>query len=308
VIPRGAAAVALQVDFGTITTVSSLAEVYVATLPAGVAAPLPVDVLEPLLREHASTARAAYPALALDELAFAAELGRRSTEHDASSLQRLHAADLYLACAAGAGERAAASALDRRIVPEIEVALRRMRLAPATHDDVVQQLRAELLTPGGALASYAGRGDLGGWVRVVATRLALRRVGVASRELELDDAALAHLPAAELDPRAAHLRQLYTGALKAAVADALAALEPRQRNLLRQHLLDELSIDELAAIYQVHRATCARWLSDAREQVRKQTRRRLLERLGTPAAELDSILRYLDSDLELSLPRLLGPT
>jgi RNA polymerase sigma-70 factor (ECF subfamily) len=72
-------------------------------------------------------------------------------------------------------------------------------------------------------------------------------------------------------------------------------------------LLDELSIDELATIYRVHRATCARWLSDAREQVRKQTRRRLLERLGTPAAELDSFMRYLDSDLELSLPRLLRP-
>lgn len=284
-----------------------MAEAYVTALPAGIEAPPPAEALEPVLRELARAARAGHPGLALDERAFAAELGRRSAEPDARALQHLHAADLYLACAAGAGERAAALALDQRVAPEIEVALRRMRLPPAIHADVVQALRADLLTPGGALASYAGRGDLGGWVRVVATRLALRHVGVAKREVELDDAVLGHAPDTALDPRAAHLRQAYTAALKAAVAEALAALEPRPRNLLRQHLLDELSIDELAAIYRVHRATCARWLIDAREQVRKQTRRRLLERLGAPAAELDSFLRYLDSDLELSLPRLLGP-
>jgi RNA polymerase sigma-70 factor (ECF subfamily) len=290
----------------SIARVSSLADAYAAALPDGIPAALPDGELEPLLGEHARAARAAHPELALGELAFAAELGRRSAEHDAASLRRLHAADLYLACAAGAGERAAVLALDRRAAPEIEVALRRMRLAPEVRDDVVQQLRAQLLAPGGPLASYAGRGDLGGWIRVVATRLALRHLGVASREVELDELARAHLPAGGPDPREAHLRRLYTGALRDAVADALAALEPRARTLLRQHLLDELSIDELAALYRVHRATCARWLTAARDQVRRHTRRRLIERMGGAASELDSVLRYLDSDLELSLPRLLG--
>jgi RNA polymerase sigma-70 factor, ECF subfamily len=79
----------------------------------------------------------------------------------------------------------------------------------------------------------------------------------------------------------------------------------RQRNLLRQHILDELTIDDLARLYRVHRATCARWLADARADLGKQTRKRLMSALGMPTSDVDSLLRFLDSDIELSISRIL---
>ena len=75
--------------------------------------------------------------------------------------------------------------------------------------------------------------------------------------------------------------------------------------MLRQHILDELTIDDLARLYRVHRATCARWLADARADLGKQTRKRLMNALGMPTKEVDSLLRFLDSDIELSISRIL---
>ena len=100
-------------------------------------------------------------------------------------------------------------------------------------------------------------------------------------------------------------RATYTDQLKKAIREAFAALEVRQRNLLRQHILDELTIDDLARLYRVHRATCARWLADARADLGKQTRKRLIATLGTHTDELESVLRFLDSDIELSISRIL---
>ena len=101
------------------------------------------------------------------------------------------------------------------------------------------------------------------------------------------------------------MRATYTDQLKKAIRDAFGALEVRQRNLLRQHVLDELTIDDLAKLYRVHRATCARWLADARADLGKQTRKRLIATLGTHSEELESVLRFLDSDIELSISRIL---
>jgi RNA polymerase sigma-70 factor (ECF subfamily) len=74
---------------------------------------------------------------------------------------------------------------------------------------------------------------------------------------------------------------------------------------LRQHILDELTIDDLARLYRVHRATCARWLTDARLELGKGTRKRLIAALGVKSDELESLLRFLDSDIELSISRIL---
>ena len=42
-------------------------------------------------------------------------------------------------------------------------------------------------------------------------------------------------------------------------AEAFAALESRERNLLRYALGDGLSVDAIGTLYRVHRATAARW-------------------------------------------------
>jgi RNA polymerase sigma-70 factor (ECF subfamily) len=254
----------------------------------------------------AAAGRAAWPGVALANDAIAAHLEARLRDDPDARADDLHDADLYLAIALGAGDAAALRAFEARLVPEIDRALRRLRLSAATLDEIKQQLRLELFAGESAkIRDYAGRGELVAWLRVTATRKGWRFARRGAVETTLDEILLDHWPAATPDPKHQHLRATYVDELKRAIADAFAALELRQRNLLRQHVIDELTIDDLARLYRVHRATCARWLADARTELGKSTRKRLVATLGLPGDELDSLLRFLDSDIELSISRIL---
>lgn len=255
----------------------------------------------------ATAGRAAWPEVELGEDAIAGRLAARRQEDPDAQLDNLHDADLYLAMALAAGNPAALRAFEDKLVPQMDLALRRMRLAGSTADEVKQALRFELLVGDGApkIADYAGRGELGAWVRISATRKALKVIRKADREETLDEILLDHWPAGTPDPRHKQMRSQYTAELKRAIREAFAALEVRQRNLLRQHILDELTIDDLARLYRVHRATCARWLADARAELSKGTRKRLVAGLGMKGDEVESLLRFLDSDIELSISRIL---
>jgi RNA polymerase sigma-70 factor (ECF subfamily) len=255
----------------------------------------------------AAAGRAAWPDVALTEDAIRERLAARAAEDPETRIDGLHDADLYLALALATGDAAAVRAFEDKLVPQIDVALRRMRLPGGAADEIKQALRFELLVSDGApkIADYAGRGELAAWVRISATRKALKLIRRGAREETLDEILLEHWPAGAPDPQRAHLRERYTTELKHAIREAFAALEVRQRNMLRQHILDELTIDDLAKLYRVHRATCARWLADARAELGRGTRKRLVGALGMPAAELESLLRFLDSDIELSISRIL---
>ena len=97
----------------------------------------------------------------------------------------------------------------------------------------------------------------------------------------------------------------YREDFKAAFEEAFASLDAKSRNLLRQSLLDNLSIDQLGAIYRVHRATAARWLASARDQVLEETRSVLRRRLQIDEREFMSLMNLVRSQLDLSLARLL---
>jgi RNA polymerase sigma-70 factor (ECF subfamily) len=271
-------------------------------LPAGVSG----EKVEAVAARIAAAGRAAWPTVALTDDLVTERLVARVHDDPEASLDDLRDADLFLAFGLAAGNTAAIRAFEDHLVPQIDVALRRLRLGGGTADEVKQALRVELLTgPDAKIADYAGRGDLAAWLRISATRKALKLVRRADREESLDEILLDHWPANTGDPARQHMRTTYTDQLKKAIREAFAALEVRQRNLLRQHILDELTIDDLARLYRVHRATCARWLAEARADLGKQTRKRLIATLGTQSEELESVLRFLDSDIELSISRIL---
>lgn len=75
--------------------------------------------------------------------------------------------------------------------------------------------------------------------------------------------------------------------------------------MLRYNVLKGLNIAEIGAIYQVHRATVARWIAHARELLLQSTRERLTQRLHAADHELDSILRLIESQMDVSLRRCL---
>jgi RNA polymerase sigma-70 factor (ECF subfamily) len=151
-----------------------------------------------------------------------------------------------------------------------------------------------------AILDYAGRGPLRGWLRVTATREVLRLLKRGGREVELEDRML-EAPTLGDDPALAALKERYRDALANAFREALAALGARERTLLRYQLVDGLSIDDIGAIYQVHRATAARWLVKVRDELIDRTYRTLADRLGLDAADVPSVVRLVQSQLEVSV-------
>ena len=150
-------------------------------------------------------------------------------------------------------------------------------------NDVMQTVWARLLVREGdrpaRLADYSGRASLRTWLRVVMSREALSALR-RRRDVALDDEVLVGRLVTSHDPSLALIGAQSSQQVKSAFEDSVAALSTRERNLLRQHLLDGLTIDELGALYRVHRATAARWLASAREAVWTTTQRSLRERLA----------------------------
>jgi len=162
-------------------------------------------------------------------------------------------------------------------------------------------------TSAGKIAEYGGRGDLRRWVRSVAVRTCLNDLRKGKREVLVDDDQLiAQHAIAQDDPEVEYMKRTYANEFKQAFAAALEQLGAREQTLLRYHHVDGLNIDEIGAIYRVHRVTAFRWLEKAKELLVKSTLEILRGRLKLPADELDSVLRMIRSQIHLSIVRQLG--
>ncbi len=257
--------------------------------------------------------KSAWPTLHVDGVELVAFLGRQVTAELAeAALDGLRPADLYLACACAKQIPAAIQAFDRDYIREVDIALARMRIGAARLADVKQLVRQRLFVGveganmPGKITEYSGRGDLRRWVRSVAVRTCLNELRKGKREILVDDQLIAQHAIAADDPEVDYMKRTYASEFKQAFSDALAQLGPREQTLLRYHHVDGLNIDEIGAIYRVHRVTAFRWLEKAKELLVKQTLETLRDRLKLPAAELESVLRMIRSQVHLSLVRHLG--
>lgn len=207
-------------------------------------------------------------------------------------------ADLALAAACAQGDPAALRTFETAILSRVPEFIARVRGGPALADEVAQELRAELLTgapPG--IAAYSGRGDLAAWVRVVALRAALRLTRATRREVAGDGDALFGKGAPELD----YLKLRYRGACEEALRGALRALGSREKLYLRLHYVEGLSLDRMASLYRVHRATIARRLAAHRQKLHDETRARLREAIQVSDSEFESLFGLVHSQLAFSL-------
>lgn len=247
-------------------------------------------------------ARAVHPRLLVDTAALALHLA------GLPAAQEAHAVDLCVAFAAAHGDPTAIGLVEA-ILDDVTPSLRAVRLDDEQVDDVRQQTRARLLmvAADGApprLLAYGGKGPLGAFVRVVATRLALSAKR-ARDPLSGTDDGLATLATPEASAELAALRAAHADTFRSALHAALAELEPVQRSVLRLQLLDGLGVDEIGLLHQVHRATAARWLVRAKDDLRRRTRKHLEARLSVRGTELESLVAALQSRLDLSIERLL---
>jgi RNA polymerase sigma-70 factor (ECF subfamily) len=110
----------------------------------------------------------------------------------------------------------------------------------------------------------------------------------------------------QASPELEHLRRVYTAEFREALLAALGELSAHDRNILRQQYVYRMTIDQIGAIHGVHRVTASRWEVKARTALLAKTRRGLLRQLRIDATELDSIMRVIQSQLDVSLLRYLG--
>jgi RNA polymerase sigma-70 factor (ECF subfamily) len=279
-------------------------------------------MLEALLREAWERAARSWPGVHVEPLVFVRHLAQRVGDSGASSatLAQLAVEDLYLCRAALDGDARALLAFDQLLAAS-HGALRRIGGDASFVDEVTQQSRAKLLVAGfdgtraePRLATYGGRGDLRGFLRVLLVREALdHKRGWQRARAHADQAAAepaaslgTNVVGADQDPEVLHLRRRYGPAFELAFADAVQALDASQRTLLRYHYLDRLNIDQIGALEGVHRVSAARRLTRVRDALVAETRRLLAERLELSPTELRSVLRLLESDVDVSVKRLLA--
>jgi RNA polymerase sigma-70 factor (ECF subfamily) len=216
----------------------------------------------------------------------------------------MHIKDLWLACGCSQAHPAALAGLEA-LLREVGAFIAHIDRSADFADEVRQQLREKLLVDVGRgrarILDYGGQGPLGGWLRVAAVRTALnlkrgQREGAAHRDPS---------PATSPDPELDFIRMRYRAEFQLAFGATLRRLSSDERNVLRLHYLEGLNIDEIGRLYDVHRATIARWLARSRDKILQETRSVLAERLGLSGAELDSLIGLVGSQLEVSLRRLL---
>lgn len=238
------------------------------------------------------------PHVSLSRQAFAAYLG------DQQSLDHLD--ELFLACAAYLGDRAAIAVIEGEHFDALRAAIERIRPRSTDLDDLLQGIR-ELLFVRLKIRDYAGRGPLAAWLRVVAIRHAVR--ARRKRAEQPMGEGLEKLPegGTGADPELAYLRNAYRDVFQTAFRTALSALADEDRRVLRYHYVDGLTIDQLGAVLDLHRVSASRRIHRARSLLVTRTRTELRRTHFETSSELESILRAVESEVELSIKELFAP-
>lgn len=266
--------------------------------------------LEDALAAQLAAASLRYPGLTTAPTEVLAYVGARldTSKAPRDALSEIEFSDLVLACAASRGETAAIVYFEEHGMRGTETSLQRRGVANDVIEEAKQNVRERMLVHTDAqparILDYNGRGPLKHWLRVAVVR---EGIYLAKREGKHEPVTFdfLSLPAAGDDPELAFFKRRYRNEYKQAFETATEELSSRERALLRQQYLLGMSVDEIGAIYQVHRATAARWVQAARETLFAKARIALAQRLGVPRTEIEEIVRMIESQLDVSLNRLL---
>lgn len=237
--------------------------------------------------------------------ALAARLG---TYRDAlEGLSAIRAADVLLVCGCLRGDRVALDRFDAMLRGEVRAAAATTRSAADQADSVLQDLRAHLLAgkDGPALAQYGAKGALQGFLRISAVRELINVHERHRREAPVEQLELAEAGGA-IDPELQQFKLRYRDDFAACFREALSGLTPRERSLLRLSAFEKLSIDKIGALFDVHRATAARWLEGIKTRLAERTEELLAARLGVGESEVISVIRLVRSEVDVSLQRMLA--
>jgi RNA polymerase sigma-70 factor len=266
------------------------------------------EQLESLLTRLYERGRARHPDVEVADVAFSRHLAVCGAP--VSELQdATNGEDLFLACAAIAGDSTAVAKIRHEYWPIVAGYLRPIRMSAIAVDDLEQNLWGALLVGDTrrppTLASYSGTGALAGFIGVTAQRLALRSMGhedaVARAATRAANEVVAVVGDAELDFAKTHYRDEFDRAVR----EALDMLDDRQRMILRMQVVDGLTVDRIARVYSVSQSTVSRWLEKARLTVLQEARRALGKILPLSDSEFDWLVGLMTSQLDLSMSSVL---
>lgn len=250
---------------------------------------------------HAEGSRA-WPALKVSPAELDAFVARRDPTEPPP------AADLYLVCACVLGRAGAIEALEQSVLGQVKGWVARIDPSPDFGDEVAQAVRALLLTGDAPrLGTYAGKGSLEGWVRVTAVRLALKlkaRQPPGTGTAEPLTSAAGTTPDLGTQVEKAQARK----EVEQAMESVLASLDTEERAWLKLYYLDGLSLEKVAGLFGVHTSTISRRIAALEGHVLSALRERLQHQLRLPRAEVESLIRFVRSQLEVSLGQALKKT
>ncbi len=157
------------------------------------------------------------------------------------------------------------------------------------------------------ITEYAALGPLAAWVHVIVVRTAreLAARGPPSVAPDLAEFAIAEIQSSS-SPELGPLKARLAGDLGLAIRSASGKLDHRSRTLLTLHYLEGVGLEGLARAWNVHRATISRWLATAREAFLADVRKEFAVRAGVGSGEVDTLIRFVRSQLEVSVSRLFG--
>jgi RNA polymerase sigma-70 factor (ECF subfamily) len=287
----------------------TLSHPFLGCLAPAAAARANPKTLEPALRDLVSSARMAHPTVDVAPAEFVAYAAERLVvqEELETAVAALHAGDLYLACACAKGDSTALAVFEKQFLSKVVSYLARSDALPAFSDEVRQVLRERMLVArdrlGPKIASYSGRGPLGGWLRIAATRIAIDLRRSERPHVALDDALPIKAPI--IDPELGYLKARYGREFRHAFETTLLGLNPREASLLRLHIVEGLTAEAIASTYRVNPRTIRKWIAECKRTILSETRRLLGDRLGLDEAELDSLMVLVRSQLNLSIVQFL---
>jgi RNA polymerase sigma-70 factor (ECF subfamily) len=257
------------------------------------------------LSRRLEAALRATPGVSANSEPFAAALREKlaSALDPDHELAELHVEDLYLAWALERGDKAAFARFEREFLSQLSS---QIKGAAAEQGELEQLVRTRLFVSADGqsarISQYSGRGPFGGWLRMIATRclLDLQRARNGHKQRELDS------PSVPTDPELDYLKLRYAKEFKLALEAALEKLDARQITLLKLSFIEQVPASVIGVMYSVSGRTVQRWLSDLRASLLAATRENLRASLGLSPSELDSLLGLVDSQLQVSLYRVLG--
>jgi RNA polymerase sigma-70 factor (ECF subfamily) len=263
------------------------------------------------LKRRWEEARAAWPAIDLDEQIFAAHVASKlAPDARPEDVDRLDAAGLYLACACARAVPSALAEFNLRILSKVPEFLARIHASSALPDEVRQILSERLLVGASGepprIATYSGEGSLAAWVRVAAVRTALNVLEKMDEKLARADSDAVERVKAPTTPEHEVARVTQGAMFREVLEQAVSALPAQQRTALRLHFVEGLTGDEVGERLGISRATVVRWLSTARTFLLRETKRLLTERLRLTRDEAESFIATARGQLDLSLSVLLA--